>query len=86
MIAATYFTCDETKNIFRGDFCGCSWRSNRWITENCRGGVEHPPSLGYGEASEQQRGNIFVGRRSFGQPARLWGDAIDRRGDLGLAA
>ena len=41
-----------------------------------RGGGEH----------EQERANIFVGRGSFGQPPRLWRDAPDRRGDLGLAA
>jgi hypothetical protein len=46
---------------FGSNFCRCSWGSNLWITENCRG-RERPPSLGYGEASEQQRGNIFAGR------------------------
>jgi hypothetical protein len=45
-----------------------------------------PPSCSYGVASEQQRGNIFVGRGSFGQPAGFWSDAADGREDLGLAA
>src|SRR2546430_13423359 len=30
--------------------------------------------------------NISIGRGSFGKSARLWGDAADGRGDLGLAA
>ena len=84
-MAATYFTCDETENVFGSKSRGCSWCSDRWIAETSSGD-EHPPSLGYGGAGEQQRGNIFVGRRSVGQPARFWGDAVDGRGDLGLAA
>src|SRR5437763_16400794 len=30
--------------------------------------------------------HVSIGRRSFGKSARLWGDAPDGRGDLGLAA
>ena len=36
----TYFTCDETKNIFGSKSRGCSWRSNRWVIE-ARGGGEY---------------------------------------------
>jgi len=38
-------------------------------------------------ASTSKTGETFLlGGRFFGQPARVWGDAADGRGDLGLAA
>jgi hypothetical protein len=34
---------------------------------------------------EQERRDVSIGRRSVGQPTRVWGDAVDGRRDLGLA-
>ena len=37
VVAARYFICDETKNVFGSKSRGCGWCSDRWITETHRG-------------------------------------------------
>ena len=51
------------------------WQERRSFSKTCFSGDE----FSYPD-------NISIGRRSFGKSARVWGDAPDGPGDLGLAA
>src|SRR2546423_1607284 len=42
-------------------------------------------SVGSEQIPKARDSHIPIGRGSFGQPARIWRDALDGRGDLGLA-
>ena len=69
-IPVTYFTCDET-NVFGGNFCRCSWRSNGGLPRRMAAIPEASSSKS--EETFLLGGDLLVNRLGFGA-MRLTGE------------